>query len=557
MQKIIHFCFIQHPAANRVSLDGLLSVASQVDTGECWSLWVSPKGNGEVQPALEGSFLVGQMHANGDGLYAKVGVRQSSISFCSDVISGIPIFIFEMDGAVLVSSSLAILIRACRQLGIRLTLDMGACSEMMLASYVFIRGRTLLENVRRLLPNHELQIDLYSGKVAEQRVAQDFSYVEQPQTWQWCVDNLKAGIVHGLKRYEGQRVAVMLSGGADSRIIAACAIEARLNPDFITFGQSTVNASDFPIASVVAHRLGRPIRPYTASADQFRENWKSLAEKSNWSDMWALGKLPWDFFEGVSEYDVVLRGDGEGIYGWKSGVGSVVDVLHQLEISPMVAVLRSAVWFKAPEDVFELGEESRKSIIEEYREYHGSLSNLKNELYQSIREYGCIAQNIWLLDNWMVADAPLLWQNSVEVARRIPSKYRTNKQVIFAVLNTFGRLKDVPFSTGSSWNDPLENWYSGLTNELIDYVSRWSPWAIDRGNLEDHFSAPPPVPGDQCDRFNLAELIKARLQRSPWVRRQALERYPERVYSSFSSRGLTRLAVISNLREYIERDSDD
>lgn len=271
--------------------------------------------------------------------------------------------------------------------------------------------------------------------------------------------------------------------------------------------------------------------------------------------MWNLAKVPQEFFAQLTGYDVVLRGDGDGIYGWKNAVGNVSDILHQLEISPMAAALKCAGWFLEPRDVFGPGEESRNRIIEELANNKGSLQDLKNVLYQRHREYGSIAQNIWLLDNWMTCDAPLLWKDSISVASKIQKNRRTSKQVIFAVLDTLPQLKDVPFSSGGSWNDRLENWFSGVSEELIDYVARWSPWPVHREKLRAAYGTPPPVPEDPRLALNPVGMIKAGLQQHTWVRRYVMDRHPEWVHSSFCDRGLTRLAVISNLRGFLDQSS--
>lgn len=554
MQQITHFCLIHHPIVAEVDLVGMKPVLLPSGVAGSCALFVCFKDGDSTTVIDNGLYSIGYAHQNGDGLNLKIKIDGRHFTCQADVISGIPVFICQRDEGIVISSSLAVLIRACRQIGIQLELDLGACSEMMLASYVFSRERTLVKGVERLLPNHEVRVDLHRGKVTSVRIAEDFAYAEKPASWQWCVEHLRESIVSGLKRYTGKRVAVMLSGGADSRVTAVCAVEAGLEPDFFTFGQSTVNASDFPIASVVAHRLGRPIKAFSATADHFRNNWKTIAQKSNWTDMWNLAKLPQGFFEQLSEYDVVLRGDGDGIYGWKKPVGNVSDILHRLEISPMAAALKCADWFEEPRDVFSPGEESRNCIIAEYAGYTGSLIDLENVLYQRHREYGSIAQNIWLLSNWMTCDAPLLWSNSIEVASKIPKNRRTNKQVIFALLDTFIQLKDVPFSSGGSWNDLLENWFSGVSEDLIDYVARWSPWPVHREQLRAVYGTPPPVPEDLRQTLNPVGTIKACLQQQNWVRRYVLNRHPEWVHSSFCDRGLTRLAVISNLREFLKNE---
>lgn len=552
MNEIVHFCLFQSVRDIDINIKKMKCIQIQKGINSSIKLFIQQKQDNNSTEENIGTFIIGNPHNNNDGIYLKIIVNESCITFVTDVISGIPVFIYKNDKGIIITSLLSVLIDACNKLGLDIELDLEACSEVMLSSYIFTRGKTLLKNVSRILPNHELKLDLQTGSLESRRVAEDWNYNEQQESWTACINSMRQGLLEGMERYRGKRVAVMLSGGADSRITAAAATEAGLEPDFFTFGQSTVNASDFSIAAAIAHKLNRPLKTYNATSMNFRINWQEIARKSNWSDMWNLSRLPMEFFEELGDYDIVFRGDGDGIYGWKGVAGNVSDVLHQLEISPMAAALKNASIFLEPSDVFSAGEEARNKIINEYKDNYHSTIDLKNILYQKHREYGCIAQNLWVMANWMKCDTPLLWKSSMDAAARVPPKHRKNKHLIFHVLNTFMDMKSIPFSAGGSWNDQLDNWMVGLTGELIEYVYEWSPWPVNRDKLDLLWNLPPMIPSEPSVKGAIFNRFKSIPNRLTLIRRYVLNNHPNWVHSTFCDRGLTRLTVLSNLNQVLK-----
>jgi hypothetical protein len=552
MIEITHFCFVKNKKKINLLDDDLKQVGiDSLVAGN--SLWVEYSTNKMLKNDKNNDFIIGYSHSNNDGFFCKIGFKDN-IFFCkTDVISAIPVFIYKKHNCVVISSSMHYLIKACKQVGIDLDLDMTSCSEMLLSSYVFTRGRTLLSNVSRMLPMHKLTLNCTDGGVNFSSMGGSFKYEEATDSWKDSISNLRSEIIKGLRRHKGKRVAVMLSGGADSRAIAAAAVLAGLKPDFFTFGQSTVNNSDFSIAAMVADRLKRPLKVYSASSKNYVENWENIALKSNWTDMWNLAKLPINFFKDISKYDIVLRGDGDGIYGWKGNAANISDILHLLEISPMDSVLKDAKWFQSPKDVFLPGERSRNKIINKYSHDARSLVDLKNILYQKHREYGCIAQNMWTIGNWVKVDAPFLWKKSLEIVAKTSKGKRTNKQLIFALVDSFDEVSDIPYSSQGSWNDELDNWIHGINDYMVNYVKENSPWSVDESRIYSRFQHPPKIMKETMCILNIYPSLRSIFQKNVLVRKYVLEKAPYLLNSSFSKRGLTRLAVLSHLNKVLNK----
>ena len=472
--------------------------------------------------------------------------KYDNLTFINDNISSIPIFYYNHEDLIIISSHLYKIIDILKLFNIKINLNINSCSEMMLSSYIFTRGSTLIDKIYRLKPNHQLILNTKNCTIDKKRIKSDFYYDNKNiLSWNDAKDNFSDNIISGLGKYREKKVGIMLSGGADSRIIATLASKTKnLNYEFITFGQSYVNNSDFKIALNLSKYFNKNIKLFTTSSLNFKNNWMKFSKKSNWTDMWHLFRLPDEFFDQLSEYDVILRGDGDGIYGWKNLAVDLSDILHLLEISPIESLIKDATWFVDPQKVFSGGQYSREKIIEKYDHKKNNLTALKNIMYQKFREYGCIAPNLWFLSNWGYFDAPLLWSQNVNLAQKLPENKRIDKALIFDTLSKHNI--NIPYSSGPSWDDNLENWSIGLTRELIEYSFQWSPWEINIDNALNSLNKPSSFENKKNNTFKFLN--------NSSIARNYVSKFNRSIYNnSFSKRGLIRLSIISNLNEYISK----
>jgi len=465
-------------------------------------------------------------------------------------MTAVPVFYWQNDDFLVVTSELSSMIEVGKCLGVRFESDLHAMSELFISSYFFTDSRTALHNVKILPRCSMLEISLCDGSAKLSSNSARFSYHNNSWRWYDCVAEFRRKLEIGLKRHYGKKAAIPLSGGADSRAVAACAVAAGLDIDFYTFGQSTVNASDFAVANVVADRFKRKTHCFTANAENFLSRWKEVACQTNWANdsLWWCAKLPSSFFQALQEYDVVLRGDGEGAYGWGGAAAHISDVLHYLEITAPVVIQRFEKYFTDPVSVFEPAKQSRLKLMEKYDSFSGSVLDLKNRLYLEVREWRGIGPCLWPFTRIAAVDAPFLWREPLEVAQRVPKNKRVSKQLILGVLQTFPEIAGIPRSTGPSWNNSLEFYYAGVWEELLDHVGRWSPRPLNMKAIRNDYLKPPPIPSQASFAWHIWSTMKKRLT-NKYTRRLAFHYFPRLLGSSMSDRLLIRLALESSLCE--------
>jgi len=494
---------------------------------------------------------IGNRHENGDGVFLRIKKRKESISFETDEMSGVPVFWLEQDDLLVIVSDLSLLTDLAKSFKIKLDVNLKSASEILIAGYIFSDQETLIKGANVLPPRSRLNVNLLDGSLEIRFLGEDFRYQEDILSAEESLEKFQNSLIQGLKRHKRKKVAALLSGGADSRAVALHAVLAGLNPDFFTFGQSTVNASDFSIANVVVYCFGKKTKCFTASAKNFGKNWKLRAAASNWinDSLWWAGMLPDELLEELQNYDVVLRGDGDGCYGWKRVVANLSDALHRIEITPEAKAWEFGKYFRNPKSVLGPGIESRNQLIEKYRKSSYSLRDLKNILYKEIREWRCIAPGAWNFSRVVPIDSPFLWQEPLDIAKRLPKRKRSNKWIIFESLKQDPRVKNVPFSAGASWNNHLEFYYSGVWEELLDYVKQWSPWPLNIEALRNEFLKPPDIPQPPSIAGKILDASKKFLQNHKYVRSIGLRYFPSLVGTSMSDRILIRIALVSSLCE--------
>jgi hypothetical protein len=499
---------------------------------------------------------IGQRHENGDGLHCLITVDniKEIVTFESDIAGGVPVFWFAKNDIIIVASGIELLINLTKNLGIHLKPNLHAFSELLIASYIYTEMQTGVEDVQLLPPKTKLIINCFKNKIELQKTASEFTYSEDVLEWEDAKKVFREALIVGFKRNEGKKVACLLSGGADSRIAALSAIKSGIAVDFYTFGQSTVNVSDFYVASHIGYKLGKKVHCYSTSPSDFITNWKHACSRANWinDSVWWAGRIPEAMFSELQKYDVIIRGDGDGIYGWKTAVANISDILHRLEISEIGAVKKYFKYFEDSDSIFKPAEASRKELVDKYERSKNNLRDLKNILYQKIREPRGIAPGIWHFSRLTAIDAPLLWEKSFNVATRIPNNKRYDKQIIFDVLKTYDEVKNVPFSQGGSWDNQLEFYYSGVWEELLDYVKTHSPFPVKYDELRKNYIKPSVIDIKVKSPFHEASnKIKKQILGSDLGRKTAFKYFSHLTHSSMADRLIIRLALMSNLCELI------
>jgi len=516
----------------------------KVDEGPCW-LFCSD--NFSKLPVD-----IGYRHENGDGVYLRIFHGPESINFETDEMSGVPAFWMEKGQWAIVASDLRLMIDIGKILRLDLKIDLTSASEFLITGYVFTHQKTLIQDVSLLPPTHRLELNVLKGNVKIENFGEEVKYSVHRLDKKDAPMILRNTLEKGFKRHSDKKIALLLSGGGSSRILASCAVAAGLDVDFYTFGQSTVNDSDFSIANKVAYHLGKKTRCYATSGENFMSHLKKRAGFSNWTNdsIWWAARIPDAFFEAIGKYDLVVRGDGDGCYGWGGNRVSISDILHLFEITPNEVSPRFNKYFSDSDQVFGPSMDSRNKLVSKYEKLKGPYLELKNILYREIRECHGAAPGTWYFSRFIPVDAPFLWEDSLRVAFSLPTDKLVVRWVIFAALELDEKIKGIPFSGSGSWNNRLEFYYSGVWEELIAYSEKWSPWKLNIHELQKEFLKPPEIPRTPSFKSYLLQSMKKSLNNN-LIRRIAFQYFPHLAHSSMSDRLVIRLALISNLCEAI------
>jgi hypothetical protein len=493
----------------------------------------------------------------GDEARLCIEVSETGYKIFNDDIASIPLYFYSSDEISICSDSLSVIVDLLISFGITLSISDRAAVQIMNAGYIFTSNISLFNEIDRLGPSSCIEVNRLSrGFVIYKQVINEFTYDKKSKPLALLSNQLTAYIVEKLSaKYRDAKVGVLLSGGADSRLMALLAKNAGIDVDYITFGHSTVNQSDFKVASTVAHALSskKPSFHY-ASATNFLRNWESAAAELNWAGdhIWYHAKLDQSFYDELSGFDYVIRGDGDGLFGWKSAVGNMLDALHQIEISPPESLSRVLPEFLQKEYLIGILRNDVNSILNLETDFSNDLQATKNYLYKKLREVGCIAPSINLYSKYTSVLTPLMWQFSRDIATRINKKDRKNKKLLFNILHSESRLINIPFSNGPSWDNSVDFYCSNVFEHLIDFVDAYLPYEIDPNFMWATFVNANFVSKTRW-RHYLTNKIKSCASSYAPIRKIVFNYRPEFATSSFIERGLIRMSVIAAANKAITR----
>ena len=220
-----------------------------------------------------------------------ISLNNNSIEFITDTVSGIPVYYFIRNEKFIFSSHLYLLIDVLKFNKIQPSIDFQSAAELISSSYVYSPGRTLINEVLKIpgrsiakfiIGKYVMQISNYDDGLSYKTTSNLYDNKKQ----------LVEVLTNGLDNHRNKSIGLMLSGGADSRLILNIISTLELKVDLLTFGQSTVNVSDFSIVRELKNIFNYPSQAFTASAEHIVNNFQGVCLSSSWSDMWHFAKLP-------------------------------------------------------------------------------------------------------------------------------------------------------------------------------------------------------------------------------------------------------------------------
>lgn len=251
----------------------------------------------------DGDFLVFMLHK---------GSRE--IAILNDALGRLPLYYCEANGKVVVGRELRFITNLVS--GIK-------CDKMGIAQYLLFRHslgpRTLLENVKRLAPANLIRVSIEKRKIEIQRL-HEWNLEEKKHRGVSLARNASQLVslfseACRNRTDSSKRNVVSLSGGLDSRSVAACLYKNRIPFSAATFLDSAGRAeADARIAEQLARALRTDWRLFHLSPPKGRDLLRLLKAKGGLNSLEMAFILP--FFDKIIEaYGsrvTYFTGDGGG-----------------------------------------------------------------------------------------------------------------------------------------------------------------------------------------------------------------------------------------------------
>lgn len=250
-------------------------------------------------------------HLHGQFAYALYDRRARELRLVRDRMGILPLYWCKAGSSLIFASDINTLLAG---LGYTPGIDPSS-----LASYLERRAvpapKTLLQDVHKLEPGHYLAIDAAGTTRDRPYWGAAYSKASRPRSFDRAVDELDGRLADAVSSslVADVPVGAYLSGGVDSSLIAAKAVQVRPNQTLHTFcaefGQDGFDESNY--AAIVSQHLGTTHHVVPVRYDDFRDLWEKLslargAPLSEPADV-AVYKLA---LQARNHVKVVLSGEG-------------------------------------------------------------------------------------------------------------------------------------------------------------------------------------------------------------------------------------------------------
>ena len=408
-----------------------------------------------------------------------------------------------------------------------------------------LSDQTLLAGVERLTGGEMLVIDRdgWSRRAYWQyRLRDSGDGTSADQLTLELAELIRAAVARNFERPE--HAYVLLSGGADSRAIAASAHElleptgARLRTVSWTFGDP-VPESDEPVARRLAAALGSAHTWLARDVSHFGRDFLRLSYLlEGLSDTPASHPYEMEMIRRMSDRGAscVLRGDE--CFGWGNPVATVEDALSELGLRRLGGLARMEALL-APQAFAAWDEAGGAALDRLARSRHGQdPDEARDELYFSHRLQGLL--NSISHAKFVVADHrnPLLDEAILDFNGRVPGRLRRDKQLFRrACARTFPRFWALPFAKHQN----LVPWKHQFSSETPARRFLEAELADDDSTVWDYFRReavrswfaemrPPEHAGAGVGvRTRAVGVARALLRRVPAVERRVRSEYQRRV----------------------------
>lgn len=405
---------------------------------------------------------------NGSFLVVIHDARNNSIVISTDRTASRPLYYAISAGALFLSPEIkAILPNMSFGKGINET-----ALALFLTNGYLIGEHTYWEGIKSLEPATNLEIDLVNGSIKTTRYWEflfDDNVVDHGSAYFSAELSQLLKQAVGRAASGGYRIAVPLSGGVDSRAVLYSCLEALPRVSAVTWGvTSDKKDSDALIAQRLCKELGVDHRFLLLDISKLPENAREwVIDTEGMIDEIGLFPGGLEIYSLLSrDFDVLLRGD-QCFSLSNDPVGMSFHIYEWMD-RQLKGLLRKEVYERLEQQYIaeiEHLRRSNRSKNDTDAHYHHFLYSRVSRHYSPLSHYKSriIEQRYPLLDNEIL-----------DFTRRLPVKYRLNKQFwTMTVLETFPDLPKFKWAVAHNLPDWDKNFRQDkkLQNFIVEILS--------------------------------------------------------------------------------------
>lgn len=350
-------------------------------------------------------------------------------------------------------------------------------NEVALASFLTngscTGSHTLLQDVRILTPATTVTIETKTASINQHKYW-DFQFDENTidRGESYYIEQLSSLLKKVGKRavHDTGGVAVLLSGGLDSRALLGCALDGASTTSAVTWGETRDKKdSDAVIAKNICQSLNIDHRFFVLAPYELPRNAKEWVYQTE-GMVDALGNYPGglEIFEELRKsFQVIIRGDQ--IFGYRHSAANETEALalYALVSDKLDPLLERLLQPNVYQRLSRLYREEIDKITKECRLAH--YDNRKDYYYYLLRIFRNLNHLGYYKRKCIEQRNPLLDNEILDFILELPSKYRVNRNLwAKTVTSTFPDLAKFPMARANN----LPNWSEQFhqNREIRDFV---------------------------------------------------------------------------------------
>ncbi|NQS98937.1 MAG: hypothetical protein HQ591_10825 [candidate division Zixibacteria bacterium] len=358
----------------------------------------------------------------------------------ADKISTHPLYYTETPDFTVITPEVLSL-KALKRCGWQPTIGTGAVFQFIASGFLW-GDTTFWEEVKRLAPGHFIKC---GENAVELHSYWEMTFKPERGNRRFFINELSEAIDADLESIPAGKAILTLSGGYDSRGLLGLMKVRGVEFDAVSyaFGFDFTTDSDAGVGKYFADKLRVRHRFYKGEfgepsvvIDNIR---KAVVATGGETDVVASQEalLGADFYRLLAEeYDYLVRGDE--IWGWSDHIVNRDMAFWECSLLSLNEFPQPAKYLKPDsyQRALEFAGEQRKSLAEEYNQPGANLDDFKDFVYWRHREPRLLQNIAYFRRCYITHIAPFLFDRTLSVINRAPSKFRVNKNLYLDLMRS-------------------------------------------------------------------------------------------------------------------------